>query len=413
MKHVKRLFSLSALALALAPVTALAQNPDPNAPAPVVGQPPVAGTTTAPVPDQTAPVQPAPTPDAPEPLMWRGTTFTWNQAVSTTTVGVGRDNIGHEEDYYSWDFILSPQLYVYDGEDDKVLIFAEGGVGVEWTDSGTTTLQREPQFRDTQVGVGYNRNIFTSEDNEWATGGALRLRYNIPTSKISLAQGRYGVLSVGGAITQKIRLLGNAADGLNNLTLIGGLTYSRLFARASTPTDPALERTRQSPSGTTLLSDQLSFRSMDIDRLIPSATLILPLYKDLALTTQFRLVSRWKKDFEGTGCDAMVMGECVEADRDPNRATYFTDSTFDISLSQPIYDMFQMNLGYNNETLTLGEDGKTRNPFYSPSAVFYLDLVANIDTIYEKASGRTPVDLPPGPRSNVTTAANEFGMPSF
>lgn len=405
-----RLLTISAFSLAAAALPASAWAQDPAAqPAPVVGQPPAAV--------QPAPVAPAPDKAATEekkeaePLMWRGTSFTWNQSVSTTTVGIGRDNIGQEDDVYTWDFFLSPNIYLLDLPNDKISAFAELGVGVEWTDSGTTTTQREPQFRDTQVGLGYNRSIFKSEDGEWSTGAAVRTRYAIPTSKISLNQGRYGVFSLGASLSQKIRLLGNAADGLNNLSLVGGVTWSHLFARSYTPTNGGLERTRQAPSGQTLLSDQLSFRSMDMDRIIPSITATLPLYKDLSLTTQFRLISRFRHDFEGNDCEVVVMGECQQADRLENRSTYFTDSSFDISLSQPIYDMFGLNLGYNNETLTLGEDGKTRNIFYSPSAVFYLDLVVNIDSIYEKASGRSEIELPKGPRA--TVAESPTGMPSL
>ncbi len=409
-----RLLTISALSLAtaaVAPASAWAQDAAAQ-PAPVVGQPPASpggAPPTAPAADKAGAEQKAE--DAP--LMWRGTSFTWNQSVSTTTVGIGRDNIGTEDDVYTWDFFLSPNIYLLDLPKDKISAFAELGVGVEWTDSGSTTTQREPQFRDTQVGLGYNRTIYKSDDNEWSTGAAVRARYAIPTSKISLNQGRYGVVSLGGSLSQKFRLLGNAAAGLNNLSVIAGVTWSHLFARSYTPTNGGLERTRQAPSGQTLLSDQLSFRSMDIDRVIPSVTATLPLYKDLSLTTQFRLISRFRHDFEGNDCEVIVMGECQQADRLDDRSTYFTDSSFDVSLSQPIYDMFQINIGYNNETLTLGEDGKSRNIFYSPSAVFYLDLVVNIDTIYEKASGRSEIDLPPGPRQTLTVAESTTGMPSL
>ncbi|NUP05498.1 MAG: hypothetical protein HOW73_05505 [Polyangiaceae bacterium] len=408
---MKHLLSLTALALALAPLSALAQGADPNGqPAPVVGQAPAPGAPAAVTPDKAS----APAEEAPKPLMWRGTSFTWTQNASTSLLGIGTDQVGFEEDVYAWDFILSPQIYLLDLEKDKILAFAEGGVSVEWTDSGSTTTKHEPAFRDTQVGVGYNRNIFKSEDNEWSTDARVRLRYNIPTSKISLEQGRYGVLSPGVSLSQQFKLLGQAAKGLNSLTLTAGFTWSHLFAKSYTPTNPNLQRTRQSVSGTTREDDQLSFRSMDIDRLIPSATIGLPIYGGLELTAVYRLIGRFKHDFESGACEIVVMGECQTADRDPNRVNYVTDSSFDISLSQPIYDMFTLNLGYNNESLTLDEASKLRNPFWSPGgSVFYLDLVANIDVIYDKASGRSKIDLPPGPNQNATAASNAFGMPSF
>lgn len=422
---MKSLLSCAVCAIApalLVPALAFAQGApsppgDPGAPA---AQPPGGGPTVSspgappqsgPVPDQASSKLPV-VQEEPENLIWRGTTFTWTHSITTTTLGVGRDNISDDADSYAWDFVLAPQLYLLDLPDDKIFATAEAGVSVEWTDSDTTTTKHEPQFRDTQLGVGYQRNIFTSDDKEWSTKGTVRLRYTFPTSKISIEQGRYGVISPSLSFTQVLRLLGSKADGLNNLTVVAGLTYSHLFSRSFNPTNPDLERQRQNASGASIFSDQLSYRSFDIDRLIPAATFILPLYKDLSLTTAFRLIGRFRHDFKGSDCEIIVMGECQKAERLSDRATYLTDSTFDISLSQPIYDMFQLNVGYNNETLTIGEDGKARNVFYSPGAQFYLDIVANIDVIYEKASGRKNIDLPPGPRSTLT-AVNDYGNPSF
>ncbi len=409
--------SSTALALVLSATNVLAQaaptiggpatDPGAGAPAPVMSasMPP-----SGPAADQAAPS--APTQADPEPLMWRGTTFTFSQAATTTMLGIGNDNIGHEDEYYGWDFVLAPNLYLFDGKTDKILVFAEAGVSVEWTDAGDTTTKHEPRFRDTQVGAGYNRDLFTSDDKEWSTKTGIRARAVFPTSPTSIAQGRYLTSSLGATVSQVVRLLGRESDGLNNLTVIGGLTWSHLFSKSYTPVNGDLERQRQNASGSAIFSDQLSFSSMDIDRLIPSITMILPLYKDLSMTTQFRLVGRFRHQFEGTGCDTVVMGECVTADRQSTPVSYLTNSTFDLSFTQPIYDIFEINVGYNNETLTLGNDGKARNVFYSPDAQFYLDLVANIDVMYSKASGREDFELPPGPR-NTVTADNGTGMPHF
>ncbi len=393
--------------LLLASTTAFAQGaPAAGAPAaPPPGAPPV----VAPPPDQVAPAAPPPE-EAPKPLFWRGTSFTWTNSATTTMFGLGSDLRGSEEESYGMDFVLSPNFYLLDLPNDKITATLQAGVTVELTDSGTTTYEREPQFRDTQVGVGYTRNIFTSEDKEWSTKGSVRLRYSIPTSKFSLLQGRYGVLSPSVSLSQVVRLLGNSAIGLNNLTVSAGFTYSHLFSRATTPTNGGLERTRTNPSFDAIESDQLGTRSFDIDRVIPSVTFTLPLIKDLTLVTAFRLIGRFKAKPTEVDC-IEIMGGCGELQETEEAPTYFTDSTFDIALSQPIYDVLAINIGYNNETLTLGEDGKTRNIFYSPYASFYLDLSVNIDAIYEKASGRSKMDLPPGPRGS--TVASAFGQPAF
>ncbi len=441
---MKGLVSISALALALAPVVALAQQPAPATP-PRAAQPAPDGPAAAPAPaaPATTPGAPGPGVDAsqpnagaapaappadttatsapkdtgPEPLIWRGTTLTWTTGASTGMVGLGSDQIGFEEDYLGMDWVLAPQLFLLDLKDDKIILSAEAGVTLEVTDSGTTTKKREPQFRDTQLGVAYNRNIWESEDKEWATRGSVRARAVFPTSPASLHQGRYLVSSLGVALTQQIRLLGNEADGLNNLTIQPTFTWSHLFARSYQPTDEQLNRPRQSASGANIVSDVLSPNSMDIDRLIPGVTFILPLYKDFSFSTAFRLIGRFKHRFEGNGADVCQdsLGGCIEADRFPEGqdVAYTTNSTFDAAFTVPIYDVVGLNIGYNNETLTLGEDGKNRNIFWSPSAQFYVDLVANIDIIYSKAAGREDFELPPGPSNSGGVASSTTGMPSF
>lgn len=412
--------SLATFAVALtATSVALAQPAPPmTEPAPTIGGP-GAGTASMtpppPPPDSAALPPPASSPAAPEPLIWRGTSFTWTQAATTTMLGIGRDNIGSEDEYYGWDFVLTPNLFVFDGKTDKILVFAEAGISVEWTDAGDTTTLHEPRFRDTQIGAGYNREIFVSDDKEWSTGAKIRVRGVIPTSPTSIAQGRYFTTSLGGTVSQMVRLAGKDADGLNNITFTGGLTWSHLFSRAFNPTNPNLERTRQNASGRSEFSDQLTFNSFDIDRLIPSIGFSLPLYKDLSMSTQFRLIGRFRHAWEGTGCDVVVSGQCVEAGRLEDPVSYLTNSTFDISFEQPIYDVVSLNVGYNNETLSIGEDGKSRNIFYSPEAQFYLDLIVNIDEIYSKASGRGEFETPPKPgaRTAAVDGQSHTGMPSF
>jgi hypothetical protein len=146
---------------------------------------------------------------------------------------------------------------------------------------------------------------------------------------------------------------------------------------------------------------------MDQDRIIPGIFTSLPLYKDLTFNTNWRLIGRFRHDFEGTGCDATVMGECVQADRDPNRVTYLTNSSVDFSLTQGIYNIVFLTAGYNNETLTLGEDGKSRNIFYSPSALFYLDVSVQLDQIYAKTLDTG------GPKRNPFVQAMRQGIGNY
>ncbi|MFO0613782.1 MAG: hypothetical protein U0414_14415 [Polyangiaceae bacterium] len=383
--------SISGIALLTATAqTAVAQQPPATPP----------GTTPAPA----APAPDAAQPPAPKPLIWRGTTFTFNQSVTSTAIGIGRDNIGGESEYYGMQWDVNPTLYVLDKPKDKIRLDVDAGVAVEITNSDTTTTNHEPYFTDLQFGAQYVRDIFTSEDSEWSTKGSVRTRFIFPTSPISFNSGKYLTFQLGGNVRQQIKLLGSDADGLNNLTVGVGLTWSHLFSRSYQPTNESLNRVRQNATGQGVANDILTSGSFDIDRLIPSLSLGLPLYKDLSLSVEGRLIGRFRHGWEGQDCEAQTLTGCVRAATSPDQVTYITNSSFDVSLSQGFYDVVDVTLGYNNETLSLGEDGQFRNPFYSPDAQFYLDISANIDEIYSKASGRSKF------QSNVVSST---GMPAF
>lgn len=360
-----------------------------------------------PVPEvQPAPLQwgMSPGPDAltpgaaePTPLPWRGTTFTFNQAGTTTMFGVGRDNIGSEGEFYGWDFTLRPIYYLLDLPKDKLAATAEIGFATELTNSDTTADRNETQFKDIQLGLLYTRDLWESggaERGEYATTGELALRGLLPTSPSSYDTGKYLTLAVGPTLQQKVKLLGSKADGLNSALVRLGLTYSHLFSAASTPTNPDLHVPRQNATGQTIDSDQLRGNSFDIDRLTTRVSVWVPLYKDLLLRTAFGLISRWRHDFEdgagaGAGCDVVIANDpCVEATRLEDRALYHPSTSFDLALSYPIYEVVGLTLGYSNETAQIGEDGQRRNFFYSPEAQFYLDITANLDVIFMKTTRR-------------------------
>ncbi|HTN84125.1 MAG TPA: hypothetical protein VL242_10580, partial [Sorangium sp.] len=216
-------------------------------------------------------------------LRWRGTTFTWNQSGSTTLVGVGGEYIPASQ-VYGWDFTFRPNFYVLDRPRDKVSVSAEIGWVTELTNSDTTATYREPQFKDIALNTRYSRELWESrgaQRGEYKTDAAMRLRLVLPTSPTSWNSGRYFTLGIGPQITQKVKLLGSKADGLNNVTATLGVTYAHLFAESYTPVNGDIRRVRQTPSGQVAVDDQLSGWSRAMDRLTTSLQVDMPLYKDL------------------------------------------------------------------------------------------------------------------------------------
>ncbi|XXX81003.1 hypothetical protein WMF30_19795 [Sorangium sp. So ce134] len=331
-------------------------------------------------------------------LRWRGSTFTWNQGGSTTLFGVGGEYIPADQ-VYGWDFTFRPNFYVLDRPKDKVSVTAEIGWVTELTNSDITTYYREPQLKDIALNGRYGRELWESggaNRGEYKTDAAMRLRVILPTSPASWNSGKYFTLSVGPQITQKIKLLGSKADGLNNVTATFGVSYSHLFSDSYTAVTGSPVRERMIPSGEVAPDDQLTGASLATDRLATSLQLDLPLYQDLSLATSLALYSDFKHEFEG-GCAATATG-CAPYDGSQG-ITYVPQTAFDVSLSYPVFEVVDLTLGYNNTNLQIGLDGRRRSFFYSPEAQFYLDITANLDVIYSKVTGRGKKVEKPGTAS--------------
>jgi hypothetical protein len=398
------LTALASLSLVVGEQAASAQ---PTGPAPA----PTTATTTTPTPDSASPPDATKKPE-PKPLFWRGTTVDWESFATTTAMGIGSSEIGNENNEVGMLFTAAPNVYVLDLPKDKINISASLALIVELSNTSQTDTLHEPLLRDLPINATYTRTIFQSADKEWETKGKVSLGAIFPTSPLSYHEGKYLTTSVGVGVSQKFKLLGKDADGLNDLTVALKLTWNHLFSRSYTPTDLSLDQLRQDATGQTIQSDQLSYNSFDVDQLIPAATIDLPLYKDLSLNLAGRLIGRFKHNFSTNGCDTTTLTGCVQAQTLPNQVSYTTLTLFDASLTQSILGLVDVSVGYYNLASGIGEDGLFRNPLYSPDAEFYADITANIDVIYAKASGREEMDLP-GRKAKTAMANPTTGMPSF
>ena len=327
-----------------------------------------------------------------KPLPWRGSTFTWNQAGSTTVFGVGRDNIGSEAEYYGWDFAFAPNYYILDLEKDKLRAFAEIGWTTELTNSDTTNDYRDTLFKDMQLGLGYSRTILESggsDKGEYQTSGSVTGRFILPTSSASYEQGRYLTTSLALGAKQKVKLMGSKAAGLQNVTVGVTGTWAHLFSENYEATFSEVNVPRRPNASGSINNEGGAITSFEQNRLVASLLLDLNLIENLSLATNFRVVGRFKHEYtEDDLCVDGVQGvECAKVQGDPDAPLYHPYTTFDVSLTYGIFDVVDLTLGYNNDTGAIGENGERRNIFYSADGQFYLDIVANLDEIYTKVRG--------------------------
>jgi len=377
------------------PPAAAPEAPPPAAP-PAAAQPAAPAPAPAPAPEPPAAAfgSPQPTPDAPtpeaeaKPNPFRFTWLTWHQEGSTKIFGVGPDYQGTEDEVYSFQFKLSPRYYYYDTPKNQAYVSATLTLDTELTNSDSTNRKREPLFGDLILTTGYS-HIITAADKETKLGFGPSLGFILPTSKLSYSQEKYFTTTLAAGTRNSIKLAGKKSDWFPNALVAGSLAYQHLFSRATTPTNAKLNYHRQTSTGADFLSDQLSGKEFATNGLKLSFAYFLTIYRDLSLVNLWEVTVPFKDDFTaggGTGCDVSIANDpCVVAQSNPDRTHGIPTTTFDIALSYDIFEVAGVTLGYNNTSLQLGEDGTRRSVFTSPDQVFYLDLVAYLDNIGDKA----------------------------
>jgi len=244
----------------------------------------------------------------------------------------GPSAIGSEGGYYGQGFSFSPSFFIYRSDVHQLRIRTSLTVQVELTDSDTTTYRNEPQVLDMPLMVsdaitlaswgGANTapgGPFAAFDPTLAGGGENHTWFlgtagvYLPTSKYSQAVARYLTTHVQAGLRQRIKLLGSAAPGLQNVTLSLRETWQHDFTRAVTPTSSSLGNPRESSPGDPFLSDQLSGTALIHDRLIHELSLLLPLYGDLQLAGHLQIYNEFPYEFKSDNpCELFVQTGCID-----------------------------------------------------------------------------------------------------
>ncbi len=402
---------------------------DPNAPPPpppVAPPPPVTAPPVAPPPPPVfvpppvitqpttpPPAQPAPAPAAkPKPSFlsnFAGSSISWNNSVGATLMGLcpvgntveGLACQGGESDTYTQTFTIQPAFFLYRGDKHLVRAVSSFSILTEMTNSDSTTKVRQPDLFDVPI-----RIIDTIPVASWGAGeggaaagalardptlaGAAEYRtwlsfnggVNFPTSRSSQGSGIYLTSVLGASVRQQVKLMGSSADFLNNITFTLGETWWHQFSRATTRTNLELDRERQTAGGGPILSDQLGGGALSENRLIHSLSFFMPIVGDLQLNGLFQIWNDFPYQFEGSTCEVEIDTGCVDLDKSQTKMRALTQ--FDVSLYYQISPEIGADVGYNNFSGQLGEDGKWRNPFFSPSSLFYADIILFPDQLIKR-----------------------------
>ncbi len=369
-----------------APITILAPVPPPM--------------TTAP-----PPAPPGPGADAgvtpgkkPAYLRWRGSGINWNHSVSATALGVGNDYISDDDQQYVQGFSATFNYFLIEPRDAQgnkrgyqFRVQSSLGFDVELTNSDSTKQKYEKQLRDIPVSFVFSKPLWQGP-NDASVSLNLNGTVVLPTSLVSRSQGIYFSVNPRAAVFFNVPLRGKDAPFLKSVFLGVGSAYTHRFTEAETPTNSDLRRLRQTTTGSLLVSDQLTGRSLDSNNFRGSAFAFFSeklfggdFWASVGVGATYQFVNNFESS--SSGCDVVIMTGCTTAQRleDPLNARVVAD--FGVSFSYFPNADWGLSVGYDNAAGQIGPDGKWRNPFHSPNAQFSASLVVSVDSLVERLQG--------------------------
>lgn len=369
-------------------------------PAPVTILPPVASQAATP-----PPTPPGPGADAgvnpkkkPAYLRWRGSGISWNHSVSATALGVGSDYISDDDQQYTQGLSATFNYFLIEPKDEKgnkrgyqFRVQTSLGFDVELTNSDTTTDKYEKQLRDMPVSFVFSKPLWKGA-NDASISLNLNGTFVLPLSPVSRGQGIYLGVSPRAGIFFNVPLRGKDAEFLKSVFLGVGGSYTHRFSAAETPTNSNLRRLRTGPTGSLIVSDQLSGRSIDSNNVRGSAFAFFSeklfggdFWASVGVGATYQIVNQFES--ASNGCDVMIATGCTQAQRLDNPLTARVNADFGVSLSYFPNADWGVTVGYDNAAGQLGPDGKWRNPFHSPNAQFSASLVVSVDSLVERLQG--------------------------
>ena len=374
-------------------------------PAPITILPPPSPTPA------TAVVPPPPGPDAPSPrkkgeayLRWRGSGVSWNHAVSTQALGIGADYISGDGQQYTQGVSATLNYFLIEPKDEQgrkrgysFRVATTLAFDVELTNSDTTTKKYEKQLRDTPISFVFSKPFYKSADEQTVVGLNLNGTFVLPTSPTTYGQGIYFGVNPRATLILQLPLRGKDASFLQGIVMGLGASYNHRFSRAETPTNPDLHRIRQSTTGSLIVSDQLSGRSINTNNLRVGGWGYLSekvFGKDLWIQFGGGVTYQFVNQFgtQNSDCSLQLMTGCAEAQRLPDSLAARVQTDFGVSLNYFPSAEWGLGLSYDNVTGQLAPNGTRRNPFWSPDAQLSASVLVSLDAIVERLQGNVRED---------------------
>ena len=321
-------------------------------------------------------------------LAFRGSTFLFDQSVTTQTAHVETSPQLSYVPLYEWWLSFRPRYYF----NEHFYLWARVDFFKEFTNHDETTLYRQNTWGDVWTDIRYTTPIPAINKGFVATTG---IRAKWPLSLESQGAGIFITPGAFGTVQQKIPINGESAKFLNEAEITANVTYEHPFSRATTPTNPSLQYARQSTDerSFTFLDNQLSGTPL------ANHTVLAALHGGLAITPKLSAsldmiwINQWH--YAATGdVTVAVSGGGVTVPRSSNDSLFTQRTWFIANLSYDLLDELALGLGYYNLASELAPNGQRRGiaggdvVWWSPDARLFFDVTVNLDRVYEFASGK-------------------------
>ncbi len=318
---------------------------------------------------------------------FRGSTFTFDQSITTQTADVGTTPQTYAPLYELW-FSFRPR-YSFDehwalrGRFD----YSKQLTNNQQAGDYLTTKNQADVFGDIWTDFFYATKLDSLWPGTTVLGG---VRAIWPTSQVSQANGTYVTLGVIGDVAHTFELKGEDAPVLNNVRFRIGLQYQHAFTEATTPTYYGnFAYTREDVDDHSFVSDQIGGQTLVNHRLVTILEGALQVTPKLSVLADGILIDNWHYSPTANQCIATTMG-CAPL-QVGNDQQFTEDTWLLLDVDYALFDEVDLGLGYYNLANALGPDGQRRglwgtdNIWWSPDARFFFDVTANLDAIFDDA----------------------------
>ena len=312
---------------------------------------------------------------------WHGSTLQLDQSVTTQTLHVGADYQSADPVYELW-LAVKPRYYFFETRTHSLNVNLWANLFLELTNSDTTTREREVVLGPTYVSAPYARVL--RDRGGYRTVATAGPRVTLP-DRAAWDSGQVVGLGATAELSQAVPLRGGGASFLGGARFVAGAIYNHAFTTYTSPNNPDLRVLRQDVDGRPLVSHVLRGSMMVHDALSLTLGASLDVTRRFEVSATYVLLESW---LYGTSSDCVRTATGCAAPLDiPEPTTLGVRSWLVAASSYRVSSELSLEAGYYNLANQIGPDGQRRNPFWSPTARFFLTVVAHLDRIASRLGG--------------------------